>query len=107
MSALREYADTSDEMQDFCDTYFVKTEEAIEGLRLNCTDGHNAEWVEIAHQVKGSSGMIGAVELAKHCADAQQMPEVSEAERLAQLATIETSYQRTKAMFKANLAKVN
>ncbi len=102
ISSLNNYADTPEEMQSFCATFFVKTEEAIKQLRSQCTEGENEEWSEISHMLKGSSGVIGALELQHICSEAQLMNNASKADREERLKLIEASYIRTKQFFKDN-----
>ena len=102
-SALHAYADTLEEMQIFCTTFFTKTEEAIEALRNQCVDGQNETWVEISHQIKGSSGMIGALELQDLCDEAQLMEASSKDEREAKLKEIEQSYFAARKFFEQHL----
>ncbi len=93
LSSLKDYTDSYEEMQDFCNTFFAKTEEAIQGLRKECSDGVNQAWVEITHQIKGSSGMIGVLDLQDICADAQLMEDSTKLKRENQLGKIEKSYE--------------
>ena len=104
-SALREYADTLEEMQSFCATFFTKTEEAIEALNEQCLDGQNTTWVEIAHQIKGSSGMIGALELQDLCNEAQLMETSTKTEREHKLKKIAKSYFSARKFFENHLSE--
>ncbi len=104
LSSLKEYADTEEEMRDFCAMFFDKTEEALELLQEQCTDAKNKSWVEISHKIKGSAGMIGALDLEKLCKEAQMMEDATSKEREDKLRDIRKVYEKTKTVLNDRLS---
>ena len=98
LAALTAYADSKEEMQNYCSIFFKKTEEALDLLQGQCLSGRNREWVEITHQIKGSAGMVGASYLSGLCAKAQECEEASAQEREEMFQAIQGAYKNTKEL---------
>lgn len=104
MSALEDYADTLEEMQHFYEMFVKNADEGIKHLEEQCTDGENEEWVDVAHKMKGSAGMLGAVKLEALCAKAQGMADSSAKDRKAILKDIKAVYQQTQQLLSDKLS---
>ena len=96
LSILEEYADTPEEAERFHTIFVKNTEEGLEELQEQCTEGKNEQWVEIAHKIKGGAGMLGAVQLAGLCNEAQGMANSTAGARKEKLEEICISYEKTK-----------
>ncbi|MAF97020.1 MAG: hypothetical protein CMH26_00125 [Micavibrio sp.] len=95
-TSLDDYADTKEEKRVFCDIFIQNGDKSIKALKSECLSGYNQAWVEIAHQMKGSAGMMGAHQLHGLCAQAQQMGDVSKQEREHICGDIEQAYLQVK-----------
>ncbi len=73
LSALKDYAETHEDLKNFSNMYLEQSEQSLNIMAENCTDGENKSWSEAAHKLKGGSGMIGAQKLQSLCAQAQKM----------------------------------
>ena len=103
LSTIKEYADTDEELNEYCTIFFLQTEESIAQLKEQCTDGKNIKWSEISHKVKGGAGMIGAIQLHKLAEEAQNMTEVSNKQRQDHLARIKTAYESAKSFLQSQV----
>ena len=99
-AALEHCVDTPEEKQIFCNIFFKITNETLNTLKQECTDGENTIWVEEMHKIKGSAGTIGATHLSALCAEAQEMETTTKEERLRKLKNINAVYKETKKLFK-------
>ncbi len=95
-TALNEFADTKEEAQDFYRMFIEKTDEAMEELQPQCTEGTNEAWVEITHKMKGSAAMLGAMPLSNLCKEAQMMAAVSAKQREDIFQQIKEAYEALK-----------
>ena len=103
-SILEEYAETDEEKQDLCNMFLEKTDESIKILKQQCTSGKNEEWGAIAHQMRGSAGMIGATHLASLCGEAEGMESVSKKEeREEKFKAIHAAYKDIKDILKKEI----
>lgn len=103
ISVLEEYADDKQEMQTFCHIFLTNTKESINNLEQQCTEGYNKEWVEIAHLMKGSAGMIGAKQMADICARAQNMAAATVQERLDIFQAIRLSFDEVRNVIETQI----
>lgn len=71
----------------------------IAQLKGQCTDGVNEIWVEIAHALKGTSGIVGAEIMRELCARAQKLHDGSAQEREGFVREIEGKYFEVKKFF--------
>ena len=101
---LEEYADTHEIKQQLVETFFRTSEIDLKELQSECVSGDNNNWVEISHKLKGSAGMIGAIEMQKLCATAQTMQDCKEDERLDIYNKICDVYKKTKDVINLYLA---
>ena len=60
-------------LAELCREYIGEARATIANLRQALTEGNAPEFRERAHYLKGSSLMIGARQLAQHCAALEQM----------------------------------
>lgn len=90
--SLSDFAETPEELKNLILLFIQQSEETLDTLRLNCTDGTNQPWVEAAHKLKGSAAVTKAVTLRDLCATAQQMDLASSTERRNILKKIESEY---------------
>jgi HPt (histidine-containing phosphotransfer) domain-containing protein len=76
--------------------FFEQGEESLKILAENCEGGVNVKWVEEAHRLKGSAGMIGATRLHALSAQAQKMEDAKESDRQQVLQEIRIEYETVK-----------
>ncbi len=96
MSQIEEYVDTQEELQSFYDMFVSNTDESLDALQQECVDGENDTWVEIAHKMKGSAGMIGATQMERLCDAAQSMVNAPADKRQEILEAITQAYGQAK-----------
>ena len=79
-------------------------EEQLSALKDQCTEGENEIWVEVAHSLKGTAGVVGAEIMRELCGSAQKLKNGSIEERETFIQDIEEKYQNAKNYFiKENL----
>lgn len=100
MSQIEEYVDTQEEFQSFYDMFVSNTNVSIDALEEECVDGESENWVEITHKMKGSAGMIGAVQMESLCDEAQSMVNSTASRRREMLVSIEQAYVQVKDILK-------
>ncbi len=81
---------------EMIDMFVKQAEKQIKDLRNACKNGKDEDWVEISHSLKGSAASVGANDLRALCADAQNMPDATQAARSEILSKIENSYALVK-----------
>lgn len=82
-------------------------EDQLGELATHCTDGENAGWVEIAHGLKGTAGVVGADDLLKLAAKAQLMENAAQHDRIAMHGALKNEFLRIKRhMIKTGLYKI-
>lgn len=78
--------------------------EQLAKLKDQCTDGENEIWVEVAHSLKGTAGVVGAESMRELSGAAQKLKDGTVEEREAFSQEIEEKYQAAKDYFiKENL----
>lgn len=102
--ALDGYAETDEEKTGFYEMFAINADTLIEELEAHCIDGESKEWIDFSHQLKGGAGMIGACELARLCALAQDMETNSAAERTDILVKIKQEFEEVKLIFNKECA---
>lgn len=107
LSSVKEYADTEEEIKEYCTIFCTQTEDSLRKLETECTDGENAEWSGIAHKIKGGAGMFGATQLQKLAAEAQEMKSASRQERQTKLSELLTAYNKVKAVLQKDVLRNN
>lgn len=98
-STIDLYAETAEELRNYCDMFFEKSEAALVDLKENCKPGVNEDWVEIAHKLKGSSAMMGAIRMKNLCAEAQDMRKATKKARIEKLKEIKEAYKDAKVVY--------
>lgn len=73
--------------------------EQLEKLKEQCTDGENEIWVEIAHSLKGTAGVVGAERMRELCGRAQKLVSGTVDERKDFVQEIEAKYLDAKKYF--------
>jgi len=76
--------------------FISQSDKNIVRLTANRIEGSAVAWVEAAHMLKGGAAGIGAVELSRLCAIAQEMATATAAERNSLLLQIENAYANVK-----------
>lgn len=74
-------------------------EEQIKKLKDQCTDGENDIWVEVAHSLKGTAGVVGAENMRELCGKAQKLKDGTLDERETFVQEIEAKYMDAKNYF--------
>jgi HPt (histidine-containing phosphotransfer) domain-containing protein len=98
LTNLREMTDGDREMErELFAEFFSSTEEGIESMAGQCTDGANETWRATAHAMKGTSVNLGANALGELCKKAQENDAASAVEKEAVLADIKQEYQAVKS----------
>lgn len=92
---LSDYVSDAEERNNFIKIFSENTKKAIENLEAAASSKDSNEWCEIAHLIKGSAGMIGAIALYKICETAQEMNGSSPEERKDILMIIKELYAQT------------
>ncbi len=98
MSQIEEYVDTQEEFQSFYDMFVSNMDDSIQALKQECVDGESEIWVEITHKMKGSAGMIGAVQMEGLCDEAQSMVNATAKERQNVSKSINQAYVQVKGV---------
>lgn len=98
LSALSEFADSEDEIQNFVDIFVAQSDEIIEIMDSNCTDGESRAWSEAAHKLKGGASMVGAEKLSALSAKAESMKDATAEDRAAILDDIRQAYEDAKTI---------
>ncbi len=96
LTVLDEFADTNEEKASYCGLFMSNTDDALRDLENQCVDNGDRTWSEIAHRIKGSAAMIGAVQLAQLCDEAQISEYLTAEARSQKLAEIQTAYDQIK-----------
>ncbi|MEZ0262290.1 MAG: ATP-binding protein [Alphaproteobacteria bacterium] len=73
IAVLKGFADTKEELQRLVKLFGDQSESIIAVMAENCFAGENKTWVEAAHKLKGSAGMVKADKLRELCGQAQAM----------------------------------
>jgi signal transduction histidine kinase/DNA-binding NarL/FixJ family response regulator len=95
-----------DYIQSMIDLFVETAEKQIVALEEYCTDGINEGWVETAHALKGTSGVVGADMMMELCHEAQLMEDASAADRHRKWEAIGFEYARVKKfLIRKNLYK--
>lgn len=93
LSYLHDYTDGDEEaIAELLEIFHETFAEELEKLKENVTDGENNAWAETAHKLKGAAGYVGAQNLQKLCARAQDMKVAAQAERQTLYVDIEANY---------------
>jgi CheY-like chemotaxis protein len=76
---------------------FVSTAaEQIEILAAHCHDGVSQEWMETAHSLKGTAGVVGASRMLRLAAEAQAMENATATARKEKCANLQAEYDKVK-----------
>ncbi len=94
LDLLSRYATNPKDRARLIGLFRQEGQKSLDMLEEQCVDGQSDVWVEAAHKLKGSAGMVGAEKLHKHCADAQDQNDVSAAERKKILKKIRQEYDK-------------
>jgi len=97
LTSLSEFADTEAEMKGFIEMFLGQSDDLLNILKNNCTDGRNEEWQEAAHKLKGGASMIGSEKLRALCVQAQDMEVASAQARTDIYKEMQKSYKEIKA----------
>lgn len=74
---------------------FVSTaSEQISIMERNSHDGVSQEWVETAHSLKGTAGVVGATRMLRLAAEAQAMENATATARKEKSGTLRSEYER-------------
>lgn len=73
--------------------------EQLEKLKNQCTDGENEIWVEVAHSLKGTAGVVGAENMRELSGSAQKLKDGTVKERETFVQEIEEKYLDAKNYF--------
>lgn len=95
---LRDFAETEEELAGFIETFIAQSDDILEVLRDNRSDGTNGDWSDAAHKLKGGAGMFGAEKLAMLCETAQEMKTVTGDDRHQIFDQIENAYMEVRAV---------
>ncbi len=94
--SLKAFANNEEDLHQLVSLFIQQSEESINTLKNNCTDGKNTVWVEAAHKLKGSAAAARAKKLESLCAKAQKMESATTRERKAMLNEISAAYNKVK-----------
>lgn len=101
LTHLRELTGGDREMEErLFELFCASSEECIQTLEQNCTDGENMDWRKQAHALKGSAVNIGANSLGTACAEAQEAFSASSSDKTTLLQSIKAEYQKTRDFLK-------
>ncbi|MCE9508100.1 MAG: response regulator [Alphaproteobacteria bacterium] len=104
LAALREFADNEADMRKLVTVFTQETEENLNELRENCSDGYNQAWAEAAHKLKGGAATLKAEKLRALCEQARKMENAAAIERQAVLDKIQAAYDEVKSGLLAALS---
>ncbi|MGH1378910.1 MAG: ATP-binding protein [Alphaproteobacteria bacterium] len=79
--------------------FISQGKEQIIELKDQCTEGENEIWVEVAHSLKGTAGVVGAEKMRELCGSAQKLKNGSLEEREIFIQEIEERYKKAKDYF--------
>lgn len=96
-SFLESFLDTREDMQETAEVFSRTVEKGLEALESAMQSANHGDWIEAAHQVKGSASMIGATALSKLCDEAQNMQPADKGVYAQSYELISTSYEEAKA----------
>lgn len=97
LTNLREMTDGDKELEkQLFSEYFSSSEECINTLQNNCTDGENESWRTAAHAFKGTSYNLGAQNLGDLCKKAQESNAAPATKKQEMLQAIQSEYQNVK-----------
>jgi HPt (histidine-containing phosphotransfer) domain-containing protein len=97
LTDLRSMTDGDKEMEiALFQEFFSSSENSMQTLAAQCTDGQNETWRSVAHALKGTSLNLGAKVLGDLCKKAQENPAASAADKKTLLDAIQAEYAKVK-----------
>lgn len=76
--------------------FYISSEQSLQTLAENCTDGQNETWRATAHALKGTAYNLGAQLMGDLCKKAQDNPAASGVDKKALLDILEAEYAKVK-----------
>jgi HPt (histidine-containing phosphotransfer) domain-containing protein len=104
LPTLAEFATNPERLRKLVDLFIQQSEETLDVLSKNCSDGPNAAWTEAAHKLKGTAFLIKAKKLAVLCELAEKMASSTAAERKAVFGEITAVYTNAKTVLIGSLS---
>ena len=83
-------------IQTMLELFMVTADEQIRILESNSHDGVSQPWVETAHSLKGTAGVVGATRLLRLSAEAQAMENATATARAAKARALRAEYGKVR-----------